>query len=287
MQFAGGVNGGAITTTFNSLPAGTGPALVADLNRDGNNDLTVTGLRGSAAQIFLGTVNGLSSSSAPTTFAGSSGVRSLLVQDVNSDGRPDLIVEGSNGHIDVFPGNGDGTFASTSIGGTGPLDGRTGNGGHLIVAADLNHDGLLDALTATPAGISTLLGNGTAYLGLKGIFNAGPGRTSYATADFNHDGVLDLAVDSPEGVAILFGLPDGSFQTSSAFAAGQPAFSSALAAFTPSGHLDAVVSTAATQAQLLLGAGDGTFAYVGAPLDPRPHHNPDRPAQPLQRRPRG
>ena len=256
-----------------NLPDGTGPIILADLNGDGLLDIVIDGAVGPppAAQIFLNKVNSFGNSGGPDVrFRGLTGIRSLVVQDVNLDGRADLIAEGSNGHIDVFFGNGDGSFQSASSGGTGPVDGLTGNGGHLIAVADLNHDSLPDAITATPIGISTLLGQGTAYLGLKGLFNAGPGRTSYAVADFNHDGNLDLALDSPEGIAILFGNPDGTFQTSQAFAAGQPALSSAVGVFTASGHLDAVVSTAAVQGQLLLGAGDGTFAAEPGPTAIQP-----------------
>ena len=262
---------GSSTYSQGDYLAAPGPIVVASLTANGYNDVVlqqgntniVTMLGGPS---FVYSYNGL----APVTFTGLTGIHSVRIHEVNGDGRPDLIAEGANGHIDVFPGNGDGTFQTTSIGGTGALDGTTGNGGHLIATGDFNHDGLIDALTATPAGISTLLGNGTQYLGLKGIYNAGPGRTSYAVADFNGDGNLDLAVDSPEGIAILFGNADGSFQTSQAFAAGQPAMSGALGVFTSTGNVDAVVSTAATQAQLLRGNGDGTFAYSGSPGTPTP-----------------
>ena len=270
---------GATGTSMQLLapPDGVGPMTIADLNGDGANDLVVNSATAHTAQVILGSsaggfpVGGLNHPSPGfQRFSGISGVYSLAIQDVNLDGRPDLIAEGANGRIDVFFGNGDGSFQGTSSGGTGSLDGTTGNGGHLIAIADLNHDGLPDALASTPAGVSALLGNGTAYLGLKGIYNAGPGHRSYATADFDGDGNLDLAVDSPEGVAILFGNADGSLETSQAFAAGQPALSGALGAFHGSGTLDAVVSTAAQQAQLLLGAGDGTFRYLGSPGPPVP-----------------
>ena len=272
-------NAGAGTPSVQLLkpPDGVGPMTVVDLNGDGANDLVVNSVTAHTAQVILGFYAGGFPNGGvdhpPPGFqrvTGISGVYSLVIKDVNLDGRLDLIAEGANGHIDVFFGNGDGTFQSTSSGGTGSLDGTTGNGGHLITVADLNHDGLPDALASTPAGISALLGNGTAYLGLKGIYNAGPGHTSYATADFDGDGNLDLAVDSPEGVAILFGNADGSLQTSQAFASGQPALSGALGAFNQSGTLDAVVSTSATQSQLLRGLGGGSFAYLGSPNAPIP-----------------
>jgi hypothetical protein len=72
-------------------------------------------------------------------------------------------------------------------------------------------------------------------------------------------------VDSPEGVAILFGSGDGGLGSSRAFAAGKPALSGALGNFSGSGNLDAVVNVAATQALLLHGNGDGTFAATATP----------------------
>ncbi len=272
-------NSGAVASSVQIVqpPDGVGPMTIADLNGDGANDLVVNSAPAHTAQVLLGSSTGgfpEGSVGHPppgfVRFPGVSGVYSLVIEDVNFDGRPDLIAEGANGHVDVFFGNGDGSFQSTSSGGTGSLDGTTGNGGYLITVADLNHDGLPDALASTPAGVSALLGNGTAYLGLKGVYNAGPGHSSYATADFDGDGNLDLAVDSPEGVAILFGNGDGSLQTSQAFAAGKPAMSGALGAFTSSGLLDVVVSTSATQSQLLRGLGGGSFAYTGFPNAPIP-----------------
>ncbi len=263
----------AATLKSTGLPDGAGPILTAQLTATQHHQYAIVGSDGTLDVYFPNGAGGFSPS--PNGFGfdvykGSGSIHSALFQDVNLDGRPDLIAEGLNGRIDVFPGNGDGTFSTTSIGGTGTLDGLTGNGGHLIAIADLNHDGQVDALTATPAGISTLFGAGTSYLKLGGIYNAGPGHTSYAVADFNGDGNLDLAVDSPEGITLLFGNPDGSFQTSRAYAAGAPALSGALAAFTQSGHLDSAVSIAAAQAQFLRGNGDGTFTANASPTAPQP-----------------
>ena len=78
-----------------------------------------------------------------------------------------------------------------------------------------------------------LEGNGSLSYALKGIYNIGPGRTSFALADFYGTGHLDLAVDSAEGVATF--LPDtngdGGFQTSNAYSALAPALGSVVGKF--------------------------------------------------------
>ena len=252
---ASGTTGAPVVATF-PLPNGAGPIAASDLNGDGSLDVVVNGQTGFAADVFLG--NGSGALASVASAAGTSGIHSLLLQDVNYDGRPDLIAEGTNGRIDVFAGNGDGTFQTTSSGGSGALDGTTGDGGHLIALADLNHDGLLDAITATPIGISTLLQTMSSSYALPGIYNAGPGRAAYAVADFNQDGNVDLAVDSPEGIAILFGNADGSFQSSRAYPAGKPISEAALIG------IDAVADLGSGQFGLLQGVGNGTFSAVTA-----------------------
>jgi hypothetical protein len=263
-----------------SLPDGPGPAVVTPPLGGGSGPsepgtLVVSGHIGASAQVFgdgLAFLPLPSSTPAPPTqrLKGVSGVHSLLVQDVDNDSLPDLILEGDNGRFDIFHGNGDGTFSTAGEGGSLTLDGLTGHGGHLIAETTVANGTRRTFYTATPAGISVLTGNGNLTYTLQGIYNAGPGRTSYALADFNGDGYPDLALDSPEGIAILFGNPDGSFQTSQAYAAGQPALSAALGKLTSSGHLDAVVSTGATQAQALLGDGTGAFTAVGGASSPTP-----------------
>ena len=62
-----------------------------------------------------------------------------------------------------------------------------------------------------------------------------------------------------------WGVSGGSLGSSRAFAAGKPALNGALGDFSGSGNLDAVVSVAATQALLLHGNGDGTFAAMATP----------------------
>jgi hypothetical protein len=248
------------------LQSGTGPMVAADLNGDGHTDLVIQSAvngtaAGGTANVFLGSADGLLT--AAGTYAGSSPVESMLLHDVDGDGHLDLVLEGANGRIEILHGNPDGSFAATSEGGGGGADATTGLGGHLVAVTDVG--ARHNFYTATPAGMSVLLEQSDLSLTLEGIYNAGPGRGSFAVADFNGDGVPDVAVDSPEGVAILFGSAGGGLGSSRSFAAGKPALSGALGDFSGLGNLDAVVNVAAAQSLLLHGNGDGTFAAQPTP----------------------
>ena len=182
------------------LADGAGPIYTGDFKNDGKTDFIINGQTNHTATVYMGNGLGTFVPQPPLTFGGK--IHSMLMQDMDLDGKVDMVVEGDNGVITIHKGNGDGTFGTTSIGGTvAGTDGFIGNGGHLA-AIDPN---TLNILTTTPIGLSVLnQQNGTlnSYT-QEGIYNIGPGRSSFALADFYRSGYLDLAVDSPEGVAIV------------------------------------------------------------------------------------
>ena len=255
-----GINVAPVANSALSLPDGVGPIFVGDFNGDGRTDFVIDGQAGLAADVYLSVANGVSV--IPVRYDAGH-VHSLLMQDMDGDNHADMVVESDNGVIQIFKGAADGTFLTgASIGGTAPgLDGFSGNGGHL---AAINPQ-TLDILVTTPIGLSVLQKqNGTLIYGLKGIYNIGPGRESFALANFFGTVNMDLAVNSAEGVAIFAGNPGGSFQASNAYAALAPALSAVAGTFrnaqnNPRGNVDVVVATGATEAQLMTGNGDGTF----------------------------
>ncbi len=133
------------------LPDGTGPMFTADLNNDGHTDLLIQS--GTAIDVFLGNTDGILTTGTPYSLG--TGINSALLQDMDGDSHPDLVIESTAGHIDILHGFPDGTFSATSSGGTNALDPATGAGGHLIAA--LPQSGLPQFLyTATQAGVSVL-----------------------------------------------------------------------------------------------------------------------------------
>ncbi len=254
-------DGGALVRIVaTKLTNGTGPIVAADLNGDGHTDLAIQSTLGGTVDVFFGSADGLLT--AAGSYAGSSAVRSMLLHDVDGDGRLDLVLEGVDGRIEFLHGNADGSFSTAPKGESAGADAAMGLGGHLVAATEVGGEHRF--YTATPAGLSVLVEQSDLSLSLEGIYNAGPGRANFAVGDFNGDGVLDVAVDSPEGVAILLGSADGGLVGSRAFAAGKPALRGTLGQFSGSGNLDEIVNVMAGQALLLHGNGDGTFGGVTA-----------------------
>jgi hypothetical protein len=257
---------------------GPGPIYTGYFDKNGNPFFVINGQTGLSATVYLGNSSGVFTPTTTYNFGGK--IHSLLMQDMDvpADDIADMVVELDNGVIEIHKGIGDGTFVQASEGGTqAGLNGLTGNGGHLAAIGKLGNDSYNDILTTTPIGLSVLQGQGfiagSLTYTLKGIYNIGPGRSSYALASFGN-GALDLAVDSAEGVAFIQGNPDGSFQTSNAYSALAPALGATMGQFrttnNPTNNVDVVVSTAANavQGQLLTGNGDGTFNTLPGTTNP-------------------
>ena len=238
-------------TPFGSGDSG-GPIAVGDLNGDGKLDVVFEAqVQGSATiYTFLGNGHGNFTQSPSRQDINGNGLMAAL-GDFNGDGKLDVAIP--EGHqLDIFLGNGDGTFQpyvpySTTCA-SGP-----------VAAADFNGDGKLDLAMAD---LCIFLGNG------DGTFTAGesfgPGSAGLAIGDFNGDGKLDVVTGSGSMQTFL-GNGDGTFQN--AVLSGEFVTNSQevipFGDFNRDGELDVVASGSSTQIglQTTIGVSPGLLSY--------------------------
>jgi hypothetical protein len=188
---------------------------VGDFNHDGNLDLAFADGIGAGDQtgtaelvIMLGNGDGTFSFGGRYPSPGTPGSDTLnpedvIVADVNQDGILDVVVSDYDQSINVFLGNGDGTF-QPAVGYT------TGEYPRAVAVADVNGDGIVDLIAnnvgvgpggaefdregALPGSVAVLLGNGDGTFQTPIQFNPFYYPGCLVVADFNGDGLPDIAV---------------------------------------------------------------------------------------------
>jgi flagellin-like hook-associated protein FlgL len=198
---------------------------------------------------------------ARVSYADGSLTASAVAGDFNGDGKVDLVSASSgDGRLNVFLGNGDGTFKTrvsydAGLGPTGPSG---------LAVADFNGDGYADLLSTAydDDRVSVFLGNGDGTFKARTSFQAGDGPAAVAVADVNGDGKVDLVstAQMDNRVNVFLGNGNGTFNARVSYATGAGAFGVAAADFNGDGFVD-LVSTAVTdnRVDVFLGNGNGTF----------------------------
>ncbi len=295
-------NGSPRATTFVSSSRLSATILASDIATASSAAVTVVnpspGGGVSNTQYFSVAVARMSVSFAPAVpyNSGAEEAQSMVVADVNGDGKLDLVVAncdptGSggcgfvrNGVVGVLLGNGDGTFQPVVTYNSG------GNLAFSVAVADVNGDGKPDLVVTHECtvsgceknvGVSVLMGNGDGTFKPAVTYNSGGEQsTSVAVADVNGDGKLDLLVTNTcpsgatncnevGGVSVLLGNGDGTFKAPVTYGSGGTGpMSIAAADINGDGKIDLVVANCGCAyegffntgtAAVLLGNGDGTF----------------------------
>lgn len=235
---------------------GDGPSpIVSDLGMHGDLRGDLAG-RGDAASDLSRPLSDQVTLGAPKSYAVAQRPYSLRAQDVNRDGKPDLIAVGDR--LNVLLGRGDGTFQDA-------LDVGAAAGTGLDVG-DLNADGKPDVVLPLGGNLQVFLGRGDGSFETSRNSPLGNSLTGAALGDVNGDGKLDLAVgDNATGpdhlVHVLPGRGDGSFGTPVSLVVGRNPRALRLIDLNRDGRLDLVVANyGGNSASVALGKGDGTFA---------------------------
>ena len=253
----------------------------------------------SAAVFFPG--NGDGSFGAPVTLGPLPNPYALTTGDFNKDGKLDFAVYGysdnnqTGSEVDVFLGNGDGTFhqlAAQSF----PL--LSADMPEQLISGDFNHDGTLDLLIgynendgfASGDDLEVALGNG------DGTFQTTETLMSHfgpvAVVDLNGDGYLDLVqsrdpahyFDSndntqyiPNALTVYLGGPGLTFQQQPTYSLPGSLDSGEAPALVGDFNGDGIPDVASVylpstigqpwkrQLQMLQGVGDGSFQFAGQP----------------------
>jgi hypothetical protein len=198
----------------------------------------------------------------------------VAVGDFNGDGKLDIAAtDAINGGVQVFTGNGDGTFTAGSA---YPTDSGTYTSWG-IIAGDFNGDGKTDlaVVNNTNGGangdVGVLINNGAGFNPVVNYPTTAPG-TEITTADVNLDKHLDLILplygtSSTPGtsVVVLLGKGDGTFPTSKSTTVGNNPYAASIGDLNGDGKPDLAVTIQDQTSShnqgiaVALGNGDGTF----------------------------
>ena len=250
-------------------PVGDDARTIAVLQLDGDAppDLVVSQVNGFTPLRGLGDGTFESLPMVSGSGVSSSGwVTDLLVADMNSDGRDDVVtLHWNSAQIGVFLGDGAGGFTlfdSSSTNGTHPSG---------IAAADLDGDRDVDVVVGNEDNdtLGLLLNNGTGKLGNAVLLATGADRPhGVAVGDLDEDGDVDLVSANygfPSTLSLLFGNGAGAFAPAVVVQMGPAAVWAGdqvqIADIDEDGHVDLV-----TNLSVRLGDGSGGFTTLLPPL---------------------
>ena len=207
-------------------------------------------------QISVGLTDGLKRNVGTGTlntgvsFAIGADVIGVAAADFNADGKVDYAVNGADGQLRIFTGNGDGTF------GTGQV---IASGVRELETADLNNDGIMDLITVSPNSLITFMGNGNATFSSGRTFFIN-GNNLNGIGDFNKDGILDLLSYGEGGASVMFGNGNGSFGAATVISAAYTDSAKAVD-LDKDGNID-LITAVADAVRVQMGNGNGTFGAI-------------------------
>jgi len=256
-SIAYGVGNGTFTTPA-QIPNAS--PIIADFNQDGRQDMiSVSGL---TATVLLGQANE-TFQTVTTTLRNPSSL--FGVGDVNNDGKPDLILNYVD-HIEVWFGNGDGTFSYAT---------NVDNGGYgydfIPVVTDLDGDGNADIVLAPQYSEASLLvvlyGNGDGTFQAPTLYPLSRQYIQILVADVNRDNKPDLIMTDGRIVAVMINEGSRNFDAETFYVAGRSVSLLSVADVNGDGYPDIVAANPGdTTVSVLLNQPNGTSVEGAATI---------------------
>ncbi len=281
-----GTGSGNYALTNEFVPSGLPPdelpsslndhrVVTGDFNGDGIPDLVFASDAGYSVLLGLGDGTFRNAGNNNLGQGNFSNAFAMVAGDFNGDGHLDLAIADSDNTVDVFLGQGDGTFRKAGQ----TIQVGLGSGGVIrgLAAGDFSGTGMPDLAVASQLSnvVSIYQGRGdgtfqyVSQINTEVAFDVG-----LATGDFTGDGRQGLAItDSNAGtVSVFASQEDGTFRKVNKYATGSGADGIVTADFNGDGRPDlAITNSGAGTVSVLVGLGNGEFhdpvQYDGG-LDP-------------------
>ena len=186
----------SVTTILRTPPMGFG---VGDVNKDGKPDLVLN--FSDHVEIWLGNGDGSFTYSGQLSNDGYGYYSVAAVKDVDGDGNADILLlpystaVGTSNALEVFYGNGDGSFQPAAA---IPTTRRYTQ----VVVSDLNLDSQPDLVMTDGNIIAVLTNQGSRQFSAETYFVAGQTISWLNLADVNGDGFPDIVVANPGGTTV-------------------------------------------------------------------------------------
>jgi hypothetical protein len=237
---------GSVATPMVALPSAL---VVADFDGDGKADVAVLRTDSSVGSVLLGNGDGSFRLPAIDFSCGPSACDSIVVNDFNGDGIPDLATGNFvNSQLSILLGNGDGSFQA-------PRRVSVGSFSNFLATEDFNGDGKADLAVVPGVGsVVILLGNGDGSFQTAVPYAVAAAPVNGITlGDFDGDGRLDLALANPgkPGITIMAGNGDGTFRAPVTYSLPGLTYSMAVGDFNGDGRAD-LVGTLSTSSDLAI-----------------------------------
>jgi hypothetical protein len=198
--------------------------------------------------------------------SGGTGTSAVAVQDLNGDGKLDIILSNTSSTVGVLLNTGTGTFPATA---TTYASGATSGNASAVAVGDVNADGKADivVLNTNDSTVGVLLGTGTGTF--QAVTTYAVGSYSYpaglALADVNSDGRADVLVanNTTSSVGVLLSRSTGGLGTATQISTGSRSPQSITTGdMNGDGKLDIIFGTSAGDIVVLLNSGTGTFTLT-------------------------